>query len=769
MTDAADDLGHDQDSMGERVGENRGTGSEETEDDESDCDDSSETSSSDVDDGLDPCDQSGESDGETEWEDDGDEPSLEDAQQPLYPGAPLTRLEHTLAILSLLIRLDLTGILLAKILSLLALHCPKPNLCITSLYKFKKIFNIIKTPIKRHFYYSVCFLSRDRPDESNCVKCFLANPDNLSFMWNTDGFPLFKSSKISIWPFFLVINELPYHLRYKKENMLLAGLWFGPTKPEANLFMNSFRKCLRELYKEVTMVILDTAIKIRAVIICGTSVIICGTCDLPAKAHFLNMKLYSGFFGCKVCKLRGERLNGVQNYPYSRNCEMRNTDESLKQAEEALEKHKDKKKNKKEPNDVCGVKGPTGLAKIVYKYIETTAIDVMHCAYVGLTKRLGTFWFGSEHHDQAFSLTRFLTIINKRLSEITPPNFVTRLPRSISDIAYWKAFELKVFLLTYSLPLLHDIMDQRYFNHHTLLVYGLYLLNQESISTQMIDLAEKLLNEYVSQFGLLYGDDHMNCNLHLLLHLPEIVRCFGPLWVVSCFPFENMNGVLKKLVHGTKYAETQICSSVALFLDHAELKRKYSKEGSPVHSFCIDLESSRRLKVEKISKNIFAVGKLKKSLTLSDSLLYCFRNIEIDAQKVHIFHRLLMNGRVIDCSSYNRNRKTRSSVVKYTLDGVLHTRNIDVFVKVCQCACGRDCEECEVDVCQSYAIVRKYETSTVFECDVAHADVPFILSSNQVIESTRAIPVACIDEILFEIRVKDKVFIVQNVNNIQKE
>ena len=53
---------------------------------------------------------------------------------------------------------------------------------------------------------------------------FLTNPNNISFMWYTDGVPLFKSSKISIWPLFLSINELPYQDRIKQENMLFAGL-----------------------------------------------------------------------------------------------------------------------------------------------------------------------------------------------------------------------------------------------------------------------------------------------------------------------------------------------------------------------------------------------------------------------------------------------------------------------------------------------------------------------------------------------------------------
>ena len=43
---------------------------------------------------------------------------------------------------------------------------------------------------------------------------FLMSPDNLSFTLNTDGVAVFRSSKNSLWPVWLVINELPPAERY---------------------------------------------------------------------------------------------------------------------------------------------------------------------------------------------------------------------------------------------------------------------------------------------------------------------------------------------------------------------------------------------------------------------------------------------------------------------------------------------------------------------------------------------------------------------------
>lgn len=39
----------------------------------------------------------------------------------------------------------------------------------------------------------------------------------LSFMWYADGAAVLKSRKYSVWPLYLIINELPYSKRFKKK------------------------------------------------------------------------------------------------------------------------------------------------------------------------------------------------------------------------------------------------------------------------------------------------------------------------------------------------------------------------------------------------------------------------------------------------------------------------------------------------------------------------------------------------------------------------
>lgn len=45
-------------------------------------------------------------------------------------------------------------------------------------------------------------------------KEFFASSCNVSFLLNTDGVALYHSSKVSVWPVWLAINELPAVLRY---------------------------------------------------------------------------------------------------------------------------------------------------------------------------------------------------------------------------------------------------------------------------------------------------------------------------------------------------------------------------------------------------------------------------------------------------------------------------------------------------------------------------------------------------------------------------
>lgn len=58
--------------------------------------------------------------------------------------------------------------------------------------------------------------------------------DFITLTMNIDGVQPNKGSDNSIWPVLLVINEIRKKKRFSQENLILAGVWPGPSKPNRN-------------------------------------------------------------------------------------------------------------------------------------------------------------------------------------------------------------------------------------------------------------------------------------------------------------------------------------------------------------------------------------------------------------------------------------------------------------------------------------------------------------------------------------------------------
>lgn len=123
------------------------------------------------------------------------------------------------------------------------------------------------------------------------AKGVLSSGDNISFLMNTDGVPVFKSSKVSIWPLYYIINELEYSKRIARENMLFAGLWFGEKKPAMWTFLRPHMNALKELETGV-----EFESPSRGQFVCKALLLAC-TCDLPTQCLVCNSMQYNGNTG----------------------------------------------------------------------------------------------------------------------------------------------------------------------------------------------------------------------------------------------------------------------------------------------------------------------------------------------------------------------------------------------------------------------------------------------------------------------------------------
>ena len=168
-------------------------------------------------------------------------------------------------------------------------------------------------------------------------------------------------------------------------------MWFGVSKPNMLTFLKPFSLGTSKLHSGVELYSPD----IKSNFICR-AMLLCGTCDLPAKAMAYNMVQYNGYYGCSHCLQSGktfktEQRGNVHIYPYIQDNPigpLRTSEQFHQHSKEAAESGK----------SVFGVKGPNWLSVVPsYKVVESNVVDYMHCVLLGVTKMFLKLWFDTEH------------------------------------------------------------------------------------------------------------------------------------------------------------------------------------------------------------------------------------------------------------------------------------------------------------------------------------------------------------------------------------
>lgn len=301
-----------------------------------------------------------------------------------------------------------------------------------------------------------------------------------------------------------------------------------------------------------------------------------------------------------------------------------------------------------------------------YDYVRSSAIDYMHGVLLGISKLLINLWIGSTHSKEKFSISAYVDVIDERLTKIKPPSFITRIPRTLSNhFKYWKASELRAWMLYYSLPILLDILPPSYFVHYAAFVQGIYLLCTECITRQDLIKSNQLLSYFVHMFSSLYGERYLTLNMHSLIHLPQCVEDLGPLWVYSCFPFEDANGTLLELFHGTQNVEMQIISSINIVQNMPKLIS--SVTGSKHREFVERLQhNSRPCKAAPGSTAGYVpIGSGCKVTLTQDIYSKLVSEISFPPASVFSYKRVSLSGSVLCSSMYSRVYMRNTYTVKY--------------------------------------------------------------------------------------------------------
>jgi len=360
---------------------------------------------------------------------------------------------------------------------------------------------------------------------------YLNTPNNiLKIGLNIDGLPLSKSSKSQLWPILISI----LNLKQFPNTVIAVGVFHGTKKPNfIEEFLNPFIIDLLDVF-DTGIIINDNVLKLEISNI---------VCDAPAKSFLLNVKNFNAYSGCTSCTVEGEYIENRMAF-LSLDSPLRTDDSFRKKIDEDYHK------------------GNSPLESLPINIIDTVCLDYMHCVLLGVVKRLVQFWIKGKKD------IRLIEEIKKKINEdiynlrsYTPSEFC-RLPRPLDDIEYWKASELRLFLL-YSGPIiLKGRLKKKLYNHFLHLSFAIRILICPETCTIYNNEALKLLRTFVKDYSIIYGKHFLTYNVHSLLHLPNYVLIHGSLDNFSSFRYENYLQEIKKIVKCSKYPLAEISNRI---------------------------------------------------------------------------------------------------------------------------------------------------------------------------------------------------------------
>lgn len=205
---------------------------------------------------------------------------------------------------------------------------------------------------------------------------------------------------------------------------------------------------------------------------------------------------------------------------------------------------------------IKGIKGQSVM--LIFDHvnvIESFSIDFMHNILLGIFKDMMMIWLGikriPEHSNGIYKIKSVENrkLFNKRILSLKPHLTFNRKPRSIFEIAYFKASELLYCLFYYVRYALNGLIPMRVIKNFEKLSAGIYMLCQKNEKLSEVREAYNMLIDFVNEFEEIYGPGAVTMNLHLIRHYFDMVMNCGPLWAYSLFGFENCIGRLKKYVH----------------------------------------------------------------------------------------------------------------------------------------------------------------------------------------------------------------------------
>ena len=245
-------------------------------------------------------------------------------------------------------------------------------------------------------------------------------------------------------------------------------------------------------------------------------------------------------------------------------------------------------------------------------------------------------------------------------------------------------------MLYYAIPILSIVLPPEYVHHLSLLVTSLHLLLSDSLSISDLDMVHNMLSTFYKMAGELYSPNIYTANTHSLQHLVPLVRLWGPLWCYSMFGFENLNGYLGSMFHGTCKIVYQISFQLQLLQMVPFKLRELSKSETPhTQEYLKTILDKKRSTMTKIDDHCYAIGKISSCVLQPDEVnaINTTTELNLTNSKVEGFERVLLNNIVFHSKRYTRSTIRNNKMCSYVaVDGSLKFGCIQSFYLSHQCS-----------------------------------------------------------------------------------
>ena len=379
---------------------------------------------------------------------------------------------------------------------------------------------------------------------------FLQDRNSLGLMLNIDFFQPFKHTTYSVGAIYFSILNLPRSVRYRSENIILAGLIPGPDEPELDL--NSFLKPLvEELQALWGGIDMPCASGMTRKVRCA---LLCVACDLPAGRKVCGFLSYTAKYGCSFCKKAFAGGVGSTDYSgFNRDSWPKRTGDMHRRDAFSLKSHKTKA-DKTKSESKLGCRYSVLLELQYFNAPRFLIVDPMHNLYLGTAKHfLKRVWIeGNIIGDH------MLDQIQDCVNAITVPAGMGRIPYKIrSGFSSFTANQWQNWVNHFSLIALCDILSTSDLECWRHLVLASRLLCQKQITANDIKLADALL-QFCRRTERLYGKEVITPNMHMHTHLASCVEDYGPLHSFWLYAFERYNGILGGFPNSNRSIEIQL-------------------------------------------------------------------------------------------------------------------------------------------------------------------------------------------------------------------